>query len=170
MPFTLKRIVPLSLVTLFACCIAHAQQNPILYCTQVPVSGVLDFGFNIAGDGAMSGFAWGENIGWINFGIFATLPVAQRARYDFDERRFRGYAWGENVGWLNLDDATHFVASKCLADINGDGLVDFSDYLEFLNLFDAGDPSVDFNRDGLFPDTLDIDALLNVFSGGPCVR
>jgi hypothetical protein len=28
--------------------------------------------------------------------------------------------------------------------------------------------SIDFNGDGLFPDTLDIDDFLSVFSGGPC--
>jgi hypothetical protein len=28
--------------------------------------------------------------------------------------------------------------------------------------------SIDFNNDGLFPDTLDIDDFLSVFSGGPC--
>lgn len=28
--------------------------------------------------------------------------------------------------------------------------------------------SIDFNRDGLYPDTADIDDLLSVFSGGPC--
>jgi hypothetical protein len=28
---------------------------------------------------------------------------------------------------------------------------------------------IDFNNDGLFPDTLDIDAYLSVFSGGPCL-
>ncbi len=28
--------------------------------------------------------------------------------------------------------------------------------------------SIDFNNDGLFPDTTDIDDFLNVFSGGPC--
>jgi hypothetical protein len=28
---------------------------------------------------------------------------------------------------------------------------------------------IDYNNDGLFPDTLDIDALLSVFGGGPCL-
>jgi hypothetical protein len=28
--------------------------------------------------------------------------------------------------------------------------------------------SIDFNNDGLFPDTSDIDDFLSVFSGGPC--
>lgn len=30
------------------------------------------------------------------------------------------------------------VSVRCPADLNGDGLVDFADYLEFLNLYDAG--------------------------------
>jgi hypothetical protein len=29
--------------------------------------------------------------------------------------------------------------------------------------------SIDFNNDGLFPDTLDVDSMLSVFSGGPCL-
>ncbi len=33
---------------------------------------------------------------------------------------------------------------------------------------DATSASTDFNNDGLFPDTLDIDDFLSVFSGGPC--
>jgi hypothetical protein len=27
---------------------------------------------------------------------------------------------------------------------------------------------IDFNSDGLFPDTLDMDAFVSVFAGGPC--
>jgi hypothetical protein len=34
--------------------------------------------------------------------------------------------------------------------------------------FGPGCDSVDFNADGLFPDTADIDDFLSVFSGGPC--
>ena len=30
--------------------------------------------------------------------------------------------------------------------------------------------SIDFNGDGLFPDTLDIDDFLSVFSGGACTN
>ena len=45
-----------------------------------------------------------------------------------------------------------------------------------LTVLPPGDPgcgptcdAIDFNNDGLFPDTLDIDSLLSVFSGGPCL-
>lgn len=55
--------------------------------------------------------------------------------------------------------------STCLADLNGDGLVDFSDYLEFLNLYDAQDLRADFNQDGLvdFSDYLEF---LNHYDAG----
>src|SRR5690606_24601234 len=32
----------------------------------------------------------------------------------------------------------------CAADVNGDGVLDFFDFLEFQNLFAAGDPRADF--------------------------
>ncbi|MCC6677726.1 MAG: hypothetical protein IT436_11325, partial [Phycisphaerales bacterium] len=35
------------------------------------------------------------------------------------------------------------------ADLNGDGMIDFSDYLEFLNRYDIGDLSVDYTGDGM---------------------
>lgn len=57
------------------------------------------------------------------------------------------------------------IPAFCPADLNQDGVVDFTDYLEFLNLFDAGDARVDFNHDGVvdFADYLDF---LNLFDAG----
>jgi hypothetical protein len=44
---------------------------------------------------------------------------------------------------------------------------------EFVTTIDAAQPGqcddIDFNNDGLFPDTLDIDTFLRVFAGGACV-
>ena len=37
---------------------------------------------------------------------------------------------------------------ECAADFNGDGQVDFFDYLDFVQAFDNEDPSADFNGDG----------------------
>ncbi|MCC6676351.1 MAG: hypothetical protein IT436_04330 [Phycisphaerales bacterium] len=61
----------------------------------------------------------------------------------------------------NIDPLT----VPCPADLNGDGIVDFSDYLEFLNLYDALDPRVDFNMDGIvdFSDYLEF---LNFYDAG----
>src|SRR5690606_19280924 len=86
-----------------------------------------NFGVNIAPDGTLFGYAWGENIGWVNFSTSA-LGV-DRARLDTAAARFRGYAWGENVGWINLNDATHFVGAgpACPGNTNGDGIVNVDD-------------------------------------------
>lgn len=53
----------------------------------------------------------------------------------------------------------------CPADLNGDGIVDFADYLEFLNRYDAGDLSVDFNDDGIV-DFADYLEFLNLYDAG----
>ena len=36
------------------------------------------------------------------------------------------------------------------------------------DIFESGCDSIDFNNDGLFPDSADIDDYLSVFGGGPC--
>lgn len=57
------------------------------------------------------------------------------------------------------------VVTYCVVDLNCDGLVDFADYLEFLNRYDDSDLTVDFTRDGLvdFGDYLEF---LNLYDAG----
>ncbi|MCC6675857.1 MAG: hypothetical protein IT436_01815 [Phycisphaerales bacterium] len=86
---------------------------------------------------------------------------------------FGGYTYSSDYGvsWISIGiENPHQIGVDvtfitCLADLNGDGLVDFADYLEFLNLYDAGDPRVDFNQDGLvdFSDYLEF---LNLYDAG----
>ena len=107
-----------------------------------------DSGVNVdVGSGNLSGLAWGENVGWINLSTGALSGNAARLS-DTSPRRLLGYAWAENIGWINLDlgESGKFVA---------------------LDLGNGCD-STDFNGDGLFPDTADIDDFLNVFAGGAC--
>jgi len=49
----------------------------------------------------VSGYAWSENIGWINFRNNA-VPYG----VDIDEATgiFSGYAWSENIGWVGFND------------------------------------------------------------------
>ncbi len=55
-----------------------------------------DWGVNNDGAGNLSGFAWSEVTGWINFGT-------DYSRVSLDGKgRFHGYAWGENVGWMRF--------------------------------------------------------------------
>lgn len=54
---------------------------------------------------------------------------------------------------------------SCVADLNGDGVVDADDFFLFLQLFAAGDLQADINQDGLI-DADDFFAYLNLFAQG----
>ena len=53
----------------------------------------------------------------------------------------------------------------CPADLNGDGVLNIFDFLEFQNLFDAGDPRADFDGDGSLT-IFDFLAFQNAFDAG----
>ncbi len=126
-----------------------------------------DFGVNIdydgvvydgTSDGSLRGYAWGENVGWFNFGggAMATPPLPARIECAPGPNgetlsRLTGYVWGENVGWINLDDTTHYVAvdadtTPIDCDMNHDGLPDGLD----VQLF------VDFVLASAEPDWMDV--------------
>src|SRR5262245_9414884 len=41
-------------------------------------------------------YAWGENVGWIDFG-------SSQGNVIVNDDQLTGYAWGENVGWISLN-------------------------------------------------------------------
>ncbi|MFA6325040.1 MAG: hypothetical protein WCX46_02320 [Candidatus Paceibacterota bacterium] len=41
-------------------------------------------------------YAWGENIGWVNFGL-------SNGNVQISDIALTGYAWNENYGWINLN-------------------------------------------------------------------
>ena len=47
-------------------------------------------------------FAWGENVGWINFRDANLGTQGVRMGPSF----LSGFAWGENIGWINFGDGT----------------------------------------------------------------
>ena len=50
-----------------------------------------------AATGNLSGYAWGTNVGWINFN-----PSDSQVTIDPATGSFDGYAWAENVGWIHF--------------------------------------------------------------------
>ncbi len=56
-------------------------------------------------------------------------------------------------------------ADTCLADLTGDGILDFFDVSAFLSAYNAQDPAADFTGDGSF-DFFDVSAFLNAFNEG----
>jgi len=55
-------------------------------------------------DSAVEGYAWGENIGWINLS-----PANYGGVLNDGTGNLSGYAWGENVGWINFAPTTSGV-------------------------------------------------------------
>ncbi len=71
------------------------------------------------------------------------------------------------TGYLEFTSgAAVLTRVQCAADLNADGVVDFNDFLEFLNLFNAGHALADVNRDGVI-DFNDFLEFLNIFNE-PC--
>lgn len=60
--------------------------------------------FEASGAGAtvsgeeLLGYIWAENIGWINLS-----PTSYGGVFNDGSGNLSGYAWGENVGWINFD-------------------------------------------------------------------
>jgi hypothetical protein len=69
-------------------------------------------------NGELSGYAWGENIGWISLNCQNnnSCDQAKFAVSVGEDGRLSGYAWGENVGWINFQPGGGGVT------INADGV------------------------------------------------
>lgn len=80
--------------------------------------GKINFGLSLGNvlvtDSAITGYAWGENIGWIN------LAPTNGGVTNNGEGTLAGYAWGEHTGWIN------FVPTNGGVTINSSG--DFLGY------------------------------------------
>src|SRR5262249_48166173 len=124
------------------------------------------------------GYAWGENVGWINFSGGALASPPNPARIDALGTRLRGYVWGENIGWINLDDAAAYVGltGACgSSDFNCDGDIGTDADIEAFFACIAGNcppapclSTADFNADGDVGTDADIEAFFRVLAGGAC--
>jgi len=72
-----------------------------------------------------SAYAWGENMGWINF-------LANGGNISVTDTTVTGYAWNSNYGWINLSPSTGGVTNNCSGILGGKawsetlGWIDFS--------------------------------------------
>jgi hypothetical protein len=71
------------------------------------------FAGNIDPDNDDSKYAWGENVGWINFdpSLGSGVRVTDSA--------VEGYAWGENIGWINLSPTNGGVDNDGNGNLSG---------------------------------------------------
>jgi len=76
------------------------------------------------------GYAWSENIGWIDFSCQNTYSIGEGIDYGVDisasTGEFSGYAWSENIGWIDFGPEGPYPEppnySACL-DFPGSGQV-----------------------------------------------
>lgn len=62
----------------------------------------LDKGAHVT-DNLLSGYIWGENIGWIRLSCTLKTCGAIYGVANDGQGNLSGFAWGENVGWINFD-------------------------------------------------------------------
>jgi len=93
---------------------------------------VLDLGGSAAWAGNIdpasdgSQYAWGENVGWINFQPFSGPGVT------VTDSTLTGFAWGENIGWINLSPASGGgVANDGLGHLSGSAWGENTGWINF---------------------------------------
>lgn len=102
----------------------------------------IDAVFASTTDGTVSGYAWSENIGWINFGAtgnnihvtdsaltgdawnenkgWIKLGPNQSGVKNTSSGTLSGYAWGGVVGWINFSGVTINSSGRFVGITNGD--------------------------------------------------
>ncbi len=66
-------------------------------------------------------YAWGENIGWINFGT-------SEGNVHITDSELTGYAWSENTGWISLNCSNDSSCSTVDYKVSNDGQGNLSGY------------------------------------------
>jgi type II secretory pathway pseudopilin PulG len=92
---------------------AYALSNGswiLLNCTYANCCSASDFKVSSDADGNLSGWAWSESFGWINFStttpIVYGVTVATTTTANHETGEWDGYAWSENDGWISFNCQT----------------------------------------------------------------
>jgi len=67
------------------------------------ICGTSDFKVLKDGTGGLSGYAWNDNIGWLNFSGTTTQDQAYGVSVDPSSGDFSGWAWNDAVGWFSFN-------------------------------------------------------------------
>ncbi len=79
------------------------------------------FAASTGGIDADDKYAWGENVGWINFGT-------DEGDVYISDTAITGYAWGENIGWISLNCSDSDTCDTVDYGISNDGEGNLSGY------------------------------------------
>ena len=88
-----------------------------------------DYGVNIDGKGHLTGYAWNESAGWINFSWTNNPDAAKAPKISLLTGVFCGYAWNSSLGWINLSNTSARLQTTAMAtptnqDLNANNVPD----------------------------------------------
>jgi hypothetical protein len=95
----------------------------------------------------VTGYLWGENIGWIKFDYDGMAGAANTSATDWGVvndgcGNLSGYAWGENIGWVNFDPAhSQVVVDHETGSFSGYAWAENIGWIQF------GHPATDYTMD-----------------------
>ncbi len=99
-------------------------------------------------DGAVSGYAWSDKIGWVNFGTtYGDVHITDSA--------ITGYAWNENTGRINLSPAKSGVTNNAQGTLSGYAWSEGTGWINF--------SGVTVNSSGIFAGTAAGDNGVNIY-------
>jgi hypothetical protein len=126
-----------------------------------------DYGINYTLDPStpgvayLRGFAYGANIGWINFDspthpFPGSVSAGNKPQISLFTGKLHGYAWSETCGWISLDEFDAGAVERYVqtdhvlmgVDSDSDGIADAFEYQYFGNLTTAN-ASSDKDGDGI---------------------
>lgn len=103
-----------------------------------------DFGVNVGLDGTLTGYAYGANIGYIQF-----EQAQGRPRINLLTGAFSGYAYGANIGWISLGEGQLGTLQFQCTDTDGDGIGDEFERQYFSGSLTAATATSDADKDGV---------------------
>jgi len=109
-------------------------------------------------------YVW-DGVAWAPFGAETdgVVRAVAQAEHEFGAVYMTGLF--TEVDGVPSEGIARYGCATCVADFNGDGVVDTRDVLAFLNAWASGDGAADINGDGVV-DTRDVLAFLNLWNAG----
>lgn len=109
-----------------------------------------DYGVNMDGQGHLTGYAWCESSGWINF-EWTNKTYASAPKIDLKTGNMSGNVWGDSLGWISLTNAWTYVQTTNLishADTNTNNIPDDWEMINIGDLTTLGGGGGANDKDG----------------------
>ena len=112
-----------------------------------------DYGVNVDGQGHLTGYAWCESSGWINF-EWTNKTHSSAPKIDLKTGNMSGNVWGDSLGWISLTNSWTYVKTTNLVSHADGNTNNIPDTWEMANIGDTttlagGGGTNDYDKDGV---------------------